>query len=166
MFYRRIYYHWPLYKADLSGVGPLICRCFSTVNTTELQDLQLVESVDVKEWWIWMADCYRQINPLCCSRVNCNAFRCKEQAFGLCGSRQGWDDLRVKHWNMYTTICKIDDQCKFDAWGRALKAGVLGQPRGMGWGGRWEWGSGWEGHMYTHGWFMLMYGKNHHNIVK
>ena len=22
------------------------------------------------------------------------------------------------------------------------------------------------GHMYTHGWFMLMYGKNHHNIVK
>ena len=23
-----------------------------------------------------------------------------------------------------------------------------------------------EGHMYTHGWFMWMYGKNHHNIVK
>ena len=22
------------------------------------------------------------------------------------------------------------------------------------------------GHMYTHGWFMLMYGQNHHNIVK
>ena len=22
------------------------------------------------------------------------------------------------------------------------------------------------GHMYTHGWFMLVYGKNHHNIVK
>ena len=22
------------------------------------------------------------------------------------------------------------------------------------------------GHMYTHGWFMSMYGKNHHNIVK
>ena len=21
-------------------------------------------------------------------------------------------------------------------------------------------------HMYTHGWFMLMYGKNHHNTVK
>ena len=26
-------------------------------------------------------------------------------------------------------------------------------------------GSGW-GHMYTHGWFMSMYGKNHYNIVK
>ena len=22
------------------------------------------------------------------------------------------------------------------------------------------------GHMYTHGWFMSLYGKNHHNIVK
>ena len=23
-----------------------------------------------------------------------------------------------------------------------------------------------EGHMYTHGWFMSMYGKNHDNIIK
>ena len=38
-----------------------------------------------------------------------------------------------------------------------------------------HWGDpeGWMGrvgqdgeHMYTHGWFMWMYGKNHHNIVK
>ena len=34
------------------------------------------------------------------------------------------------------TICEIDDQSKFDAWNRALKAGAPGQPRGMGWGGR------------------------------
>ena len=39
---------------------------------------------------------------------------------------------------MYITICKIDDQCKFDALSRALKAGALGQPRGMEWGGEWE----------------------------
>jgi len=45
---------------------------------------------------------------------------------------------------------------------RALKASALGQPRGMGCGGR-EFGTG--GHMYTHGRFMSMYGKNH-NIVK
>ena len=35
-----------------------------------------------------------------------------------------------------------------------------------GWDGE---GGGMEGqdgeHMYTHGWFMWMYGKNHHNIV-
>ena len=29
-----------------------------------------------------------------------------------------------------------------------------------------EWASGCGGHMYTYGRFMLMYGKNHHNIVK
>ena len=42
---------------------------------------------------------------------------------------------------------------------------------------RWDDPEGWEGeacgrgvqdgeHMYTHGWFMSMYGKNHYNIVK
>ena len=39
---------------------------------------------------------------------------------------------------MYITICKTDDQCKFKAWSRAPKAGVLEQPRGMGWEERWE----------------------------
>ena len=48
---------------------------------------------------------------------------------------------------MYITICEIDDQSKLDAWNRALKAGALGQPRGMGWGGRQEGDSG-RGTMY------------------
>ena len=48
---------------------------------------------------------------------------------------------------------------------RALKAGALGQPWGMGWGERWE-GIQDGGHMYTHGWFMSMYGKNQYNILK
>ena len=39
---------------------------------------------------------------------------------------------------MYITICKIDGQCKFNARSRAPKAGALGQPRGIGWGGRWK----------------------------
>ena len=51
-----------------------------------------------------------------------------------------WDDLREEHWNMYVSICEIDDQCMLDAWSRAFKASVLGQHRGMGWGGRWEGG--------------------------
>ena len=38
-------------------------------------------------------------------------------------------------WKNSITICKIDDQWKFDAWGRALKAGALGQPSGMEWEG-------------------------------
>ena len=56
-------------------------------------------------------------------------------------------------------------QSKLDAWNGALKASALGQPWGMRWEGRWEGGQDGE-HMYTHGWFMWMYGKNHHNIVK
>ena len=43
---------------------------------------------------------------------------------------------------MYIIICEIDDQSKFDALIRALKTGALGQPRGMGRGGRWEGGLG------------------------
>ena len=34
-----------------------------------------------------------------------------------------------------------------------------------GWDGEGE-GLRMGGYMYTHGWFMSMYGKNHHNIVK
>ena len=30
---------------------------------------------------------------------------------------------------------------------QVLRAGALGRPRGMGWGGRWEGGSGWATHV-------------------
>ena len=40
--------------------------------------------------------------------------------------------------NMYITVCEIDHQSKFDAWNRALTAGALEWPRGMGWGGKCE----------------------------
>ena len=31
----------------------------------------------------------------------------------------------------------------------------------------WDNPEGWDGgHMYTHGWFMSLYGKNHYNIEK
>ena len=75
--------------------------------------------------------------------------------------------FREQHWNMYITICKIDDQCKFDSWNRACKSLCSGTTqrdrvgRKVG-----EGGLGWGGHMYTCDQFMLMYGKNHHNIVK
>ena len=56
-----------------------------------------------------------------------------------------------KYWSfsfVYITIYEIDLQSKFDAWNRALKAGALGQPWGMAWGGRWERGSGWGPHVH------------------
>ena len=62
--------------------------------------------------------------------------------------------------HMYVIICEIDDQSTFNAWNRALKAGAGDNPEG--WdgegGGRGVWDGG---HMYTCGWFMSMYGKNH-----
>ena len=66
--------------------------------------------------------------------------------------------------NVYV-LCEIDDQSKSVAWNGALKAGALGQPRGMvGKGGGRGFGTG--GHRYIHGWVMSVYGKNHHNTVK
>ena len=65
---------------------------------------------------------------------------------------------------MYINICEIDPQYWFDAWDKVLRAGALG----------WPWGIGWEGggkgvqdgeHMYTHGYFISVYGKTHYNIV-
>ena len=35
-------------------------------------------------------------------------------------------------------MCKIDDQFVFNAGGIVSKAGALGQPRGIGCGGRWR----------------------------
>ena len=90
---------------------------------------------------------------------------CKEQTFGLCGRRQGWDDLREQDWIMYIIIYEIDLQFRFDAWDRVLRAGALGWPWGIGWVGRWKGVQDGE-HMYTIGWFMSMYGKDHYNIIK
>ena len=40
------------------------------------------------------------------------------------------------------------------------------QPRGLVWHGRWEGGSRERGHVYSYGWFVLMYGRDQHNIIK
>ena len=64
---------------------------------------------------------------------------------------------------MYIIICEIDRQSRFEAG----CSGTVHWDDPEGWDGE---GGGKEGQdgeqMYTHGWFMWMYGKNHHNIVK
>ena len=67
---------------------------------------------------------------------------------------------------MYIIICETDRQSRFDAWDRVLRAGALGWP----WGGC-DGEGGRRGildgeHMWARGWFMSMYAKNQHNIVK
>ena len=48
---------------------------------------------------------------------------------------------------MYIIICETDRQSRFHAWDRRLRAGALGWPWGMGWGGRREGGSRWGTHV-------------------
>ena len=85
--------------------------------------------------------------------------RCKEQTFGLWEkARVGWfERIALKHvyyhmWNR----SPVQVQC--------MRQGAQGWCTGVtlrdGMGAQ-------DGeHMYTHGWFMWMYGKNHHNVVK
>ena len=48
------------------------------------------------------------------------------------------------------------------------QTGALYQPRGVGWGGRWEGGSKGRGYIYiyTYGWFMLRFDRKKQNFVK
>ena len=139
-----------------------------------------MDSLNACRIWLYMAKChhfiitiknhvymeFRKTILMIIHAGHRRRHRCKEETFGFSGRRRGWDDLREQHWNMYITTCKTDEQCKFNAWSRAPKVGSLGQPRGIVSGGKWEGGSGCGGHVYTCGRFMLMYGQNHHNIVK
>ena len=43
---------------------------------------------------------------------------------------------------------------------------ALYQPRGVGWGGRWEGVSKAKAYMYTYGWFMLRFDRKQQNSVK
>ena len=60
---------------------------------------------------------------------------------------------------------EMSRQSRFDARYWMLGAGVLGQPRGMGWGGRREEGSGWGTHVYQ-GRIHFNIWQNQYNIVK
>ena len=70
--------------------------------------------------------------------------RCTEQTFGLCGRRQGWDVSKEQHvyylgWNR--------SPAQVGCMRQVLGPGALGRPRGIGWRGRWEGGSGWVIHV-------------------
>ena len=58
------------------------------------------------------------------------------------------DDLRNSIETCILPYGNGNDKSKFNAWNRALKASALGRPWVMGWGRRWERGSGWGTHGY------------------
>ena len=51
----------------------------------------------------------------------------------------------------YIIICKIDKPTEICCRSQGTQTGALDQPRGAGWGGRWEGGSKERGYMYTYG---------------
>ena len=51
----------------------------------------------------------------------------------------------------YITICKIDSHMGICCMAQETQIGALYQPRGVGWGGRWEGASRGRGYMYTYG---------------
>ena len=76
--------------------------------------------------------------------------------------RVGWfERIALKHvyyhmWNEspVQVRCMVQD----------ARAGALGWPRGIGWGGRWEGGSGWGTHVHT--WLIhVTVWQNHYSIV-
>ena len=46
------------------------------------------------------------------------------------------------------------------------QTGAVCQPRGVGWGGRWEGSSKGRGYMYTYGWLILRFDREQQNSVK
>ena len=60
---------------------------------------------------------------------------------------------------------EMSRQSRFNARYWMLGAGALGRPRGMGWGGRWEEGSGWGTRVYLW-WIHFDICQNQYNIVK
>ena len=47
---------------------------------------------------------------------------------------------------------------------QGTQTGALYQPRGVGWGGRWEGHSRGRGHMDTYGWFMLSFDRKQNSL--
>ena len=71
--------------------------------------------------------------------------------------RMGWFERKaLKHTHHHM---KTDNECKSSAWSGRPRPVLCANREGRG-------GSRWEGTLYTHGRFMLMYSKNHDNTVK
>ena len=74
--------------------------------------------------------------------------RCIEQSFGLWGRRRGWDVSREQHRNMLLYYLGWNGSpAQVGCMRQVLRPGALGRPRGIGWRGRWEGGSGWGTHV-------------------
>ena len=86
----------------------------------------------------------RNFNPICKTEKETQMYRTDFWTL--------WEKARVG-WSKRIAL----KQVYYQVWNRSpaqigcmrqvLRAGALGRPRGMGWRGRWEWGSGWGTHV-------------------
>ena len=114
-----------------------------------------------KDFNVNMFKCCLRWKSVCVLRICCKRDTdVKNRLFGLCGRRRGWDDLKHVYY-----IREIDAQRKLMHEAGHSELVLWDNPGGWdGEGGGGGFRSG--GHMCAHGWFMLMCGKTHHNIVK
>jgi len=89
--------------------------------------------------------------------------RYKEQTFGL------WEKVSGMIWENSTETCilpYVKQTTSPDSMHETGRSGPVHWDDPEGWDGEGG-GSGVQdgGHIYTHGWFMSMYGKNHYNTV-
>ena len=125
---------------------------------------QMVKSLPaIRQTWVWSLGGEESPEKGMATHFSILARRTpwKEEPGGL----QSMESQRVSHdWATHAH----SENLLYDT---EPKASALWQPRGRG-GMRWETGGSLGGSlggrrcMYTHGGFMLMYGGNHHNIVK
>ena len=71
--------------------------------------------------------------------------RCTEQTFELCGRRRGWVVSRASKHVYYLGWNRSPAQV--GCMRQVIGPSALGRPRGIGWRGRWEGGSGWGIHV-------------------
>ena len=69
-----------------------------------------------------------------------------DKSFRLCGRRRVWDVSREQHRHVYYLGWNTSP-AQVGCMRQALRPGALGRPRGIGWRGRRERGSGWGTHV-------------------
>ena len=95
-------------------------------------------------------------------------FECQSMERGNSLSPKGTKDLRELQGNRFHFCIKNKLSMASCCIAQGAQPGALWQPRaGNGrYQGRWKGGSRGRGHVYTYCWFMLMCGRNQHNIEK
>ena len=119
------------------------CVCSLVFRSSSGQVITELSRVPCAMWPLLLV-CLMVTMTLCAGQKK--RHRCTEQTFGL------WEKARVG-WSERTALKHV----YYQGWNRSpaqvgcmrqvLRAGALGWPRGMGWGGRWEGASGWGMHV-------------------